>query len=242
MTAAGLPAGSALSIGAVLTRLKSDFPDISISKIRFLESEGLVTPERTPSGYRQFSPRDVERLRYVLAAQRDHYLPLKVIREQLDAIDRGLEPATPAARVPRTLVVAPAPALGDLAEPSATVRLTRIELLAESGLSTTELREIEEYGLVAPGPGGWYDAEAVLLAGTVAELVAAGLEPRHLRQFRVAADRESSLVSQLVAASARQKDPDARERADAEAAQLASVVLRLHSLLVKAGLRRELGR
>src|ERR1700710_2633613 len=95
MTAAGLPWSGVASIGSVLGRLKSEFPDVSISKIRFLESEGLITPHRTPSGYRQFSAGDVDRLRYVLAAQRDHYLPLKVIKEHLDAIDRGQDPAQP---------------------------------------------------------------------------------------------------------------------------------------------------
>lgn len=112
MTAAGLPWTGVASIGSVLGRLKSEFPDVSISKIRFLESEGLVTPHRTPSGYRQFSAVDVERLRYVLAAQRDHYLPLKVIKEHLDAIDRGLEPATPSPRLPRALVSAQGPTAG----------------------------------------------------------------------------------------------------------------------------------
>ena len=117
-----------LSIGAVLARLRPEFPDLSISKIRFLESEGLVTPHRTPSGYRQFSAADVERLRYVLAAQRDQYLPLRVIKDQLDAIDRGLEPATPAPRLPRSLVSADAPQPAGLAA-SAEVRMTRDELL-----------------------------------------------------------------------------------------------------------------
>ena len=117
MTAAGLPPARRLSIGAVLARLKPEFPDVSVSKIRFLESEGLVTPDRTPSGYRQFSAADVERLRYVLAAQRDHYLPLKVIKDQLDAIDRGLEPATPAPRLPRRLVSADGPRRRGLRRP-----------------------------------------------------------------------------------------------------------------------------
>ncbi len=242
MTAAGLPTGSALSIGAVLAHLKPEFPDVSISKLRFLESEGLVTPERTPAGYRQFSQTDVHRLRYVLAAQRDHYLPLKVIKEQLDAIDRGLEPATPSARLPRSLVVASGPRPEDFADTTIGVRMTRVELLADAELTSAQLRELEGFGLVSPGPGGYYDADAALLARTVAELVGEGLEPRHLRQFRTAADREASLVAQLVAAQARQKDPDARERAEATAAQLAAVVLRLHALLVKSSLRRELGR
>lgn len=241
MTAAGSPAGSSLSIGVVLARLKPDFPDVTISKIRFLESAGLVEPERTSSGYRQFSAADVERLRYVLAAQRDHYLPLRVIKEQLDAIDRGLEPATPGPRLPRALVAAnEGPAAEDFTG-SSSVRMSRTELLADSGLSNDELRELEGFSLIAPGSGGWYDADSALIARTVAELIAAGLEPRHLRPFRTAADRESALVGQLVAAQARQRDPHARERATAAAADLAAVVMRLHSLLVKSGLRRELG-
>jgi DNA-binding transcriptional MerR regulator len=242
MTAAGLGSGSALSIGAVLAHLKPDFPDVSISKIRFLESEGLVTPERTPSGYRQFKASDVARLRYVLTAQRDHYLPLKVIKEQLDAIERGLEPATPSPRLPRALTVADGPAPEEFTGSVGAVRMTRIELLAESGLSTSELRELEGFGLIAAGPGGYYDSDGAVLARTVAELVREGLEPRHLRQFRTAADREASLVAQLVSAQARQKDPDARERAESDAAQLAAVLMRLHALLVKSALRRELGR
>ncbi len=240
MTAAGLPWSGVASIGSVLGRLKSEFPDVSISKIRFLESEGLVTPHRTPSGYRQFSAADVERLRYVLAAQRDHYLPLKVIKEHLDAIDRGLEPATPSPRLPRALVSAEGPSLRDFA-PAVAVRMTRVELLAESGLEPADLTELEQYGLLASGPGGYFDADAALIATTVAELLGAGLEPRHLRPFRTAAERESALVAQLVSAQARQKDPDARERASAAAAGVAATVLRLHAQHVKAGLRRELG-
>lgn len=230
------------SIGAVLTKLKSEFPDLAISKIRFLESEGLVTPHRTPSGYRQFSAADVERLRYVLAAQRDQYLPLRVIKDQLDAIDRGLEPGTPEARLPRALTVAPTgPSPRDFAA-TAQIRMTRAELLAQSGLTPTSLAELEQFGLVAAGPGGYFDADTVLVAQTAADLLAVGLEPRHLRSFRTAADREATLITQLVSAQAHQRDPDARERAVAEAAQLATTILRLHAQLVKAGLRRDLGR
>jgi DNA-binding transcriptional MerR regulator len=242
MTAASLGSGSTLNIGAVLDQLKPDFPDVSISKIRYLESEGLVTPERTASGYRKFKASDVARLRYALAAQRDHYLPLKVIKEQLDAIDRGLEPATPSPTLPRALTVVGGPQPEEFAGVTGSVRMTRVELLADSGLSSAELRELEGFGLLGAGPGGYYDADAAMLARTVAELVGAGLEPRHLRQFRTAADREASLVGQLVAAQARQKDPDARERAESDAAQLAAVLMRLHALLVKGALRRELGR
>ncbi len=230
-----------LSISAVLNRLKPEFPEVSISKIRFLESEGLVTPHRTPSGYRQFSAADVDRLRYVLGAQRDQYLPLKVIKDHLDAIDRGLEPATPEARLPRPLAVADGPSPRDFAA-TTEIRMNRAELLAESGLSATSLAELEQFGLLAAGPGGFFDADSVRVAGVAAELLAVGLEPRHLRSFRTAADREATLITQLVSAQALQRDPDARERANAEAAQLAATILRLHAQLVKAGLRRDLGR
>ena len=230
-----------LSIGAVLTRLKPEFPDLAISKIRFLESEGLVTPQRTPSGYRQFSAADVERIRYVLAAQRDHYLPLRVIKDQLNAIDRGLEPGTPEARLPGSLVDADGPSPRDFAA-TTHVRMTRAELLSQSGLTATSLAELEQFGLIAAGHGGYFDADSVVVAGTAAQLLAAGLEPRHLRSIRTAADREATLISQLVSAQAHQRDPDARERAVAEAAQLATTILRLHAQLVKAGLRGDLGR
>ncbi|ACV80301.1 transcriptional regulator FtsR [Nakamurella multipartita] len=236
-----MPPNSTLSIGAVMTRLKPEFPEVSISKIRFLESEGLVTPHRTPSGYRQFSPADVSRLRYVLAAQRDQYLPLKVIKDHLDAIDRGLEPAVPQARLPAANGSSDTPLPRDLAA-GREVRMTRNELLAHSGLTATSLAELEQFGLLSAGPGGYFDADAAHVASTSAELLAVGLEARHLRSFRTAADREATLITQLVSAQAHQRDPDARERAGAEAAQLASTILRLHSRLVKAGLRRDLGR
>lgn len=242
MTAPGLqpgePSSNLSSIGAVLARLKQDFPDVSISKIRFLESEGLVTPVRTPAGYRQFGPADIERLRYVLAAQRDHYLPLKVIKEQLEALDRGEPgPGGSAPRLPRVLAVA----VSEPSEPAAAPRLTRTELLARTGLSTSALREIEQAGLLAPAGGNWYDHDAVQVALLVADLMEAGLEPRHLRQFRSAADREAALAGQLVAAQARQRDPDARERAQSQAHQVAGDMVKLHGLLLQSALRRELG-
>jgi DNA-binding transcriptional MerR regulator len=252
MTAAGASAGDAagpaqsgtsapgVSIGAVLTRLRPDFPDLTISKIRFLESEELVTPQRTAAGYRQFSGADIERLRYVLTAQRDHYLPLKVIKEQLDAIDRGLEPATPAPRLPRSLVVAGGPQPADFAA-STEIRMTRDELLAEAGLEEGQLDEVEAFGLIEANRSGHYGAEAVLAARTVGELCELGLEPRHLKALKPAADREADMIAQLVSAQARQRDRHARARASAEAASHAATLMRLHALLVKSALARELG-
>ncbi|AIJ23093.1 MerR family transcriptional regulator [Amycolatopsis methanolica 239] len=229
----------------MLAQLRPDFPDVTISKIRFLESEGLVRPGRTASGYRQFSAADVERLRFVLAAQRDHYLPLKVIKEQLDAADRGLSDGQgPGGRLPRKLVPIPAapgpgdglPGPDDFA-PGRDVRLTREDLLAEAGVDSPLLAELEQYGLIRPGAAGFYDPDAVLVARTVRAMTEYGIEPRHLRAFRASADREVGLLEQIVAPVSRQRDPDAKARADELARQLAALSVTLHTLLVKAGIR-----
>ncbi|CAL9388665.1 putative HTH-type transcriptional regulator [Actinosynnema sp. ALI-1.44] len=213
--AAGRPQRGGLSIGAVLAQLRTEFPDVTISKIRFLESEGLVRPARTAAGYRQFTAADVERLRYVLAAQRDRYLPLKVIKEQLDAADSS-------ARVLRAVEDGPV----------APQRMSRDELLARSGLDAASLAELEQHGLVRPGV---YDQDALQVATTVRELAQYGLEPRHLRPFRAAADREVALVEQVVLA--RQRDPRSRGRTDEVVRELAALSVTLHTLLVKIGLR-----
>ncbi|MFI9010735.1 MerR family transcriptional regulator [Actinosynnema sp. NPDC053489] len=215
MTAAGRSRGGGLSIGAVLAQLRPDFPDVTISKIRFLESEGLVRPARTASGYRQFTSADVDRLRYVLAAQRDRYLPLKVIKEQLDAADQD------AAKAVRAVDLAPA----------AGHRIGREDLLARAGIDAGVLAELERHGLVRAGAGGSYDHEAVQIASTVRALAEHGLEVRDLRPFRAAADREVGLVEQALGAAHRQRDRDEAVR------ELAALSVTLHTLLVKVGLR-----
>ncbi|HWD02397.1 MAG TPA: MerR family transcriptional regulator [Amycolatopsis sp.] len=247
MTAAGQPGRSearrdGLSIGAVLAQLRGDFPDVTISKIRFLEAEGLVRPGRTPSGYRQFAPADVERLRFVLSAQRDHYLPLKVIKEQLDAADSGAEPAAVVPRLPRKLVsLDPAdpgglPTAEDF-EAGPEARLTQEELLAQAGIDTATLAELQKYGLVRPGPAGFFGPDAVLITRTVKAMTEFGIEPRHLRAFRAAADREVGLVEQIVTPVYRHRDEDAKARADEVVRELAALSVTLHTLLVKAGIR-----
>src|SRR4051812_34749252 len=175
-----------MSIGAVLALLRPEFPDVSISKIRFLEDQGLVEPERTPAGYRKFGHQDVERLRYVLGVQRDHYLPLRVIRDHLDALDRGLEPpVTRSGPGSPRLVEAPGSGESDPYERrvGAGQRLNRAQLLAAAGVEEAVLRDLESHGLVATRPGGFYDGDAVLVTRTAGELAAFGIEPRHLRAF-----------------------------------------------------------
>ena len=244
---ASVPSRAFMSIGEVLTQLRPEYPDVTISKIRFLEDEGLIKPERTASGYRKFSREDLSRLRYVLSSQRDHYLPLRVIKEHLDAIDRGLEPPATGQsgpKVPRALVAAEGMPGPDAFRPDASeVRLSRRELLDAAGLEPEQLEQLEQFGLVSPRSGSsHYDGDALVVAKTVAEMARFGIEARHLRAFKTAAEREVGLVEQVVTPLVRQRNPEARARADEVARELASLSVKLHATLVKAslapGLRR----
>jgi DNA-binding transcriptional MerR regulator len=238
MSSAQRAVSGAHSIGEVLNELRADFPDITISKIRFLESEGLVFPERTPSGYRKFSAADINRLRYVLTQQRDHYLPLRVIKDQLDDLDRGLRPAGPGG-VPRAarVVAAQAPTGDDFQLHPAALRLTREELLNATGLQAEQLVQLEQFGLVSAGSGDRFDDDALEIAKVVAELTRYGLEGRHLRPFRTAADREVGLFEQVVGPMAKHRNSEARSRAQETTRELAALSIALHSALVRAGLR-----
>jgi DNA-binding transcriptional MerR regulator len=233
-----------MSIGEVLGQLRGEFPDVTISKIRFLEAEGLIEPQRTSSGYRKFSRDDVGRLRYVLAAQRDNYLPLRVIKGNLEAIDRGLQPAANSQggpQVPRALVnVDGLPGPDDFMPDVSELRLSRQELIDAAGIEPEQLTQIEGFGLVSAGPGGHYDGDALVIVKTVAEMSRFGLEPRHLRSFRTTAEREIGLVEQVVSPLVRQRNPEARGRADEVARELASLSVRLHATLVRSGLRPQL--
>jgi DNA-binding transcriptional MerR regulator len=229
------------SIGQALADLSAEFPeeDIKESKLRFLESEGLVEPERTPSGYRKYSVEDMERLRYIIRAQREHYLPLKVIREHLDAIDRGLEP--PSLTGGPTV---PTSALGEVARNEylraerADLRVSRRELVKTAEITEEFLDQLEGFGLVRTRAGSkHYDADAVSIAKSAGELAAFGIEPRHLRAFKTAADREVGLVEQVVSPIRRSREDGAEGRAAQAMDDIASLSLRLHATLVRSGLR-----
>ncbi|GGO67924.1 transcriptional regulator FtsR [Nocardioides deserti] len=238
--AAGAPRAR-MNIGEVLDHLRPDFPGVTIPKIRFLEDKGLIKPERTPAGYRKFSPDDVDRLRYVLRMQRDHYLPLKVIGEHLDAIDRGLEPPAIEPVVPTVPKVALS--ADGLPSPESFrrhdgMRLSRRELVKVAEISEDLLDQLEQYGLISAKPGtGHYDTDALVIAQTARELADFGFEPRHLRAFKTAADREVGLVEQVVAPHKRGRDAAARARAEEAVSEIAALSVRLHATLVKAGLR-----
>ncbi|MGW1236776.1 transcriptional regulator FtsR [Streptomyces californicus] len=226
-----------MSIGTVLIQLREEFPEVTISKIRFLEAEGLVEPQRTPSGYRKFTPGDVGRLAQVLRMQRDHYLPLKVIREHLDALARGERPVLPSPGERRDL----SDGVWDADTGAATAaRIGRAELLAAAEVDEDRLAEWESYGLIVPSPDGGYDTDMVTVAKLVADLGRFGLEPRHLRAMRASADREAGLVEQLVAPLRRHRNPQTRAHAEATANELAELSVRLHAALVQSALRSRL--
>ncbi|GAB7035032.1 MerR family transcriptional regulator [Streptomyces sp. NPDC021749] len=227
--------GKPVSIGTVLNVLREEFPEVTISKIRFLEAEGLVEPKRTPSGYRKFTPADVERLASVLRMQRDHYLPLKVIREHLDAVERGEQVTLPAPAAPARDLIEGVPEAGG--ETPTAARIGRAELLAAAEVDESALADWESYGLIVPHADGGYDIEAVTVAKLVADLGRFGLEPRHLRVVKAAAEREAGLVEQVVAPLRRHRNPQTRAHAEATARELATLSVRLHAALLQGALR-----
>ncbi|MTV26846.1 MerR family DNA-binding transcriptional regulator [Nitriliruptoraceae bacterium ZYF776] len=240
------------TIGEVLNQLKGEFDDITISKIRFLEAEGLINPDRTESGYRKFTDADIERLRYVLRAQRDRYLPLKVIKDELARIDAGLPPTEPADPTPDPAEVAavrdgsgdatgtgtgapqPAAGVGSL-EPPSDVALTLSELAQATGLTERQVRDLRDHGLLPDRPT--YDGHDLVVGRLAADLLGAGLEVRHLRMYRQFADREAAMAEQLTAPLLRQRNPDSRRQATAQAEHLAEIGGRLHKALLSAQLR-----
>ncbi len=220
-----------LSIGEVLTQLRPEFPDTTISKLRFLETEGLVQPQRTPSGYRKYSRDDVARLRYVLAAQRDQYLPLRVIRQQLDD-GAHLPPARPA------LVAVPDAAPRPVSQDA---RIRREDLCERAGIDEALLADLEGHGLITERAGGWYDADALTVAEVAKMLAAYGIQARHLRPYKVAADREAGLFAQVVAPLLHQQSPAREARADDALRELMLLSQRLHLALLRSGLSETLG-
>ncbi len=218
------PGGShLLSIGQVLARLSPEFPDLSPSKLRFLEERHLITPSRTESGYRKFSPTDLERLRLVLSMQRDYYLPLKVIRSYLDDLDAGRDPVLPGGAT----VSAPSMLGGDR-------RLSREELIKEAGANAMLLGDAVTASLIVPADHYGEDSLAVLRA--LVELQRSGIEPRHLRGFRSAAERELGLIESALIPVSRRKDASSRAKALEMAREIAGQLEVVRSSLIRSAL------
>jgi DNA-binding transcriptional MerR regulator len=269
------------SIGEVLALVQDEFPEITISKIRFLESQGLIDPERTASGYRKFYERDVDRLRFILRSQKDAYLPLKVIKDRLaqgeeaervlvadaervgapdaswspsrqvavvaapdsEAFGSGAPIEPPAERLPVWMLPKPAA----VTAPAASMRLMDSglsmsfdELVRASGLPHAQVREIESFGLIsgtAVGRERLYDEDALLVTKLVAGFVAHGLEPRHLRMYRTAVDREAGLFEQVAAPLIKQRNPQAKVEAQRRLEAMADLGEQLRGALLRQVLR-----
>ena len=228
------------SIGEVLVAVKTEFPDITISKIRFLESEGLIQPERTPSGYRKFYEEDLERLKSILRMQRDEYLPLKVIKERLLKQDAG------------ELEEPPAPTEEDdgsgeveevLAEPTTGLQMPIEEMSAATGVDRERIKELESYGLVCshgPESARYYDGDDYVVLTILRDFFQFGVEPRHLTMYKHFAEREASFFETIVMPTLRQRNPDARRAASDSLAELSKVSRKLKQALLRTNLREHL--
>jgi len=230
------PRGTTRSIGQVLAILRGEFPDVSISKIRFLEAEGLIAPQRAASGYRRYAETDVERLRYVLAVQREHYVPLRVIRDHLEQIDKGLNPPSlGSAREPDaaggSTAATPTPPPPAPRQP---LRLSRQDLLEASGLTESALSELERTQIVVPRRGtSHYGRDALTLAIAARRMGEYGIDGRHLRAFKMSADREVGLVEQAIAPHVRRAGGN--RDVSGEVTQL---VISFHAALVRTAMER----
>jgi len=212
-----------LSIGQVLARLTPEFPQLTTSKLRFLEVQGIITPSRTESGYRKFSLGDLDRLRLALTLQRDHYLPLSVIRDYLADVDAGREPATPTSLTPPSIV-------------PAARRYRREDLLAASGAAPQLLNDAISTGVLTAADT--YDEQAVSLVRALVALDRHGIEPRHLRGMRQSAEREVALIESALSALLRRTDAGSRAKASELAPELAHRLDDVRSIFVKNALGR----
>ncbi len=247
-------ASTTRSIGQVLTIVKMEFPDVSISKIRFLETEGLLSPERAASGYRRYSQEDLDRLKLILSMQKNQYLPLKVIKEHLDMLDRGVTPpsleqhqpsavvlarqqaSAVAAELPESAAVPQAPATAVTAQQAVkrTIRMTRKELLDASGLPEPTLAELERQLLIAPRRGtGFYGRDALTIAIVARRIAAYGMDARHLAQIKQAAERAAGIVEQSIA-------PYTRRNAQASeiTAEVTQLIIHAHAALMRTAMDR----
>jgi len=237
-----------LSIGEVLSLLKEEFPDVTISKIRFLESQGLLDPERTPSGYRKFYETDVERLRWILRQQREHFLPLKVIKgrlrgggDDIDESDDGVVAEAPAGARMSSVAIPTAGEAAPLSASQTGTSMTLAELAKASGLEDTDLRELERYGLLSGrkvASAVYYDEEALNVAVLAAGFMKYGVEARHLRMYKMTGEREASFFEQVVMPMLKQRNPQARAQATQALSELMGLGQGLRAAMVRQTLQQ----
>jgi DNA-binding transcriptional MerR regulator len=225
------------SIGEVLVAVKTEFPDITISKIRFLEAEGLIEPERTPSGYRKFYAQDVDTLKSILRMQRDEYLPLKVIKERLlsqgsDDVDVDGNGSAPA--------VADTETSGDIADAPTGLQMSLDEMSSATGIEKERIKDLESFGIVCshgPESARYYDGDDYIVLSIVKDFFRYGVEPRHLTMYKHFEEREAAFFETIVAPMMRQKNPDARRAASQSLAELAKISRKFKQALLRTNIR-----
>lgn len=217
-----------MTIGAVLKDLQQEFPEITVSKIRFLESEELVFPARTSSGYRKYTQADVSRLRYILTLQRDNYLPLKVIKEQLESQSSGGSAVTPLVNAEQF-------------RPLSDTRMTRGQLATEAGIDEDYVGELEKAGLLVSDSYGEFDADSLMIAHTAGQLRVYGIDARHLKSVLQAASRESDIIARAAAPTAKSGKDDAKQKAEEMMREMTAMMVSLHGVLVKRQVNRDIG-
>lgn len=224
-----------MSIGEVLKLLTPDFPDITLSKIRYLESEGLVFPQRTSSGYRRYVNADVERLHYVLTTQKKTYMPLKQIKKHLDAMDScSVIPITKAATA--QTIISPE----EFRKPAIT-RLSDVEIAEKAGVELQFVIDLANVGIIGPDQSGFFTADDIQVVSAASALSEFGIDARHLKSVKNAASRQADLISQVVTPLVRSNKDGAREQAEEMSRQMSALVVSLHAILVKNELRNQLG-
>jgi DNA-binding transcriptional MerR regulator len=231
-----MPTRNYQSIGEVLVSVKTEFPDITISKIRFLEAEGLIQPERTPSGYRKFYEKDVDRLKHILRMQRDEYLPLKVIKDRLLKQESGQD-VTVDEEPDR------ASAEDEIAEPPTGLQMSMDEMSAATGIERERIKELEGFGLISShGPDGaqYYDGDDYVVLSILKDFFRYGIEPRHLTMYKHFEEREATFFESIVLPQLRQRNPDARRVAAQALADLTRASRKLKGALLRNNLRQYL--
>ena len=219
------------TIGDVLKQLKADFPDVTVSKIRFLETEGLISPRRSQSGYRRFSPDDIARLRYILTHQRDNYLPLKVIREQLAAMDTGkVTPVTAKRAAPGALTAE------QFRAAEAPRRLTRADVVARADVEDSFVGSLIRMGMINANSSGFFSVDDVTMVQLAARLTEYGFDNRHLKSLITIAQRQTDMVAKVANPLAHGRDDDARQRSEETAREVSALILSLNTALVKGNL------
>ena len=229
------------SIGEVLVAVKTEFPDITISKIRFLEAEGLIEPERTPSGYRKFYADDVDTLKSILRMQRDEYLPLKVIKERLlsqaaegEAGGNGDGPASEVEAVPGSEEIADAPT---------GLQMSLDEMSAATGIEKERIKDLQSFGIICshgPASATYYDGDDYIVLSIVKDFFRYGVEPRHLTMYKHFEEREAAFFETIVAPMMRQKNPDARRAASQSLADLSKISRKFKQALLRTNIRDQI--